>query len=47
MVQMHGEMMIKIEIPHETVRKFCVFSDAEPQCIGHTNEYEWSLVELE
>ena len=70
MVQLrtHGETMIKIEIPHEAVRKrmvpqggpviwqtrdnkvkhecaskLRVFSDGEPPCTGHANEYEWSL----
>ena len=70
MVQLrtHGETMIKIEIPHEAVRKrmvpqggpviwqtrhnkvkhkctskLCVFSNGEPPCTGHANEYERSL----
>ena len=70
MVQLrtHGETMIKIEIPHEAVRKrmvpqggpviwqkrdnkvkhecaskLRVFSDGEPPCTGHANEYEQSL----
>ena len=70
MVQLrtHGETMIKVEIPHEAVRKHVVpqgglviwqtrhnkvkhecanklhvFSDGEPPCTGHVNEYERSL----
>ena len=67
-LQTHGETMIKIEIPHEAVRKhmvpqggpvtwqtrhnkvkheyaskFHVFSDGEPPCTGHANEYERGL----
>src|ERR1700761_7926008 len=31
------------KVKHECVSKFRVFSDGEPPCIGHANEYERGL----
>ena len=31
------------KVKHECTSKFSVFSDGEPPCIGHTNEYERGL----
>src|ERR1700761_9464307 len=31
------------KVKHKCASKFRVFSDGEPLCIRHANEYEWSL----